>query len=410
MRRARAISLLSLVTLLVAAAVADARTPRPVVRSVSPLSASVGEVMTIQGRNFIPGYGQNMVVLVSSDGRVRYVRSENSTIDSLTIRIPQKIERLLPLVNEQRQPARFSVKVISKRMGRVATNPLAKPTIGPDVGGDCDKDGTPNPTDTDDDADFLPDTIEKTARTNPCVADSDGDKLLDGWEFMSALDLNRSALPYPGKKPYPNALFADAVFDFDGDGLHAWAEHTMWWAGGHKYPLDYSDGDQTTAPEPVGNQVWNDIQYPRGELSDDERDFDRDGLANIYEYRAPDFEPWSPNFPSVERPNFLDPDSDGDGELDGSDDQDHDDVSNIDELIRGTWAMNPCDPYNGDSRTCPRWMSKEEEPRKPQVTCVSRTVMPSEQAIWATDSNPGFVKWIDQADLNVQEVGYCPHY
>ncbi len=42
--------------------------------------------------------------------------------------------------------------------------------IGPDVGGDCDKDGTPNPTDTDDDDDFLPDSIEKTARTNPCVA------------------------------------------------------------------------------------------------------------------------------------------------------------------------------------------------------------------------------------------------
>ena len=50
-----------------------------------------------------------------------------------------------------------------------------------------------------------------------CNADSDGDGVEDGYEYQSAVDLNddeyqqpNTFLPYPGKRPYPNALFADA--------------------------------------------------------------------------------------------------------------------------------------------------------------------------------------------------------
>jgi hypothetical protein len=256
-------------------------------------------------------------------------------------------------------------------MSRIAKGALSQPLVGPDVAEDCDKDGTPNDTDMDDDNDVLPDFLEEHAKTNPCAPDSDGDQLLDGWEYLSAIDLNKNNLPYPGKKPYPNALYADAEIDYDGDGLYAWAEHTMWLWGGHTYPLDYSDGNQTTVPEPVNGNVWNDLQYRWDELSDDERDFDKDGLANIYEFRHASFEPWG--FPSVIRPDFMDPDTDGDGVLDGYDDQDHDDFSNIQELRAGTWTMNPCDP-DPVSRTCPRWLAPTEQPKKPTLTCYSRTL------------------------------------
>ena len=30
--------------------------------------------------------------------------------------------------------------------------------------------------------------------------------MTDGWEFYSAKDLNVKAVPYPGKRPFPNAL------------------------------------------------------------------------------------------------------------------------------------------------------------------------------------------------------------
>ena len=399
MRYARSITLLSLLTLLLAIPAADARTPRPYVKSVTPLSASVGEQMTVQGYYFRKGYAENTVVFVANDGRVSYVKSEHSTRTKLTVIVPQRVERLLDReANGDRVPTKLRIKVIARRMSRLAKRPLAQPTIGPDVGGDCDNDGIPNPTDTDDDNDVLPDSVEETARTNPCVGDSDGDKLVDGWEYMSALDLNNNAVPYPGKRPYPNALFADSEIDYDGDGLHAWAEHWLWALGGASYPIDYSDGDQTTKPS-APTMAWNDFDGDNV-LSDEERDFDNDGLANFYEYRHPAFEPWSPSFPATFRSDMFDADTDGDGVKDGWDDQDHDDVSNIDELRAGTWAMNPCDP--GIGRTCPRWLAPEEEPRKPEFTCITRSPLadPPYSPRWALESElaPG------------DTVGYCPEY
>ncbi len=400
MRHARVIALFSLLTLLATASVADARTARPYVKSVTPLHASVGEEMTIRGFYFRKGYAENTVVFVARGGRVSYVKSEHSTRKKLTVIVPKKVERLLNRgADGSRVATKFRIKVIARRMSRLAKRKLAQPTIGPDVGGDCDKDGIPNPSDTDDDGDFLPDSIEETARTNPCVADSDGDKLLDGWEYMSGLDLNRNALPYPGKRPYPNALFADATVDHDGDGLHAWVEHGLWWAGGAKYPIDYSDGDQKTKPEPTGTKVWNDWDYD-GILSDDERDWDNDGLANIYEYWSADFQPWEPSFPGTLRPDYTDPDTDGDGVLDGWDDQDHDDVSNVDELRMGSWAMNPCDP--GDSRVCPRWLADSAVPKKPKNLCITTSMLLDP---------PRHPHWAEDGDVTpTPDSGYCPTY
>ena len=397
-RTSRAIALLLLATLLLGVSAADARTPRPYVKSVSPLRASVGELMTIQGFYFRKGYAENTVVFVASDGRVSYVKSEHSTRRKLTVIVPKTVERLLDTdANGAQVPTKFRIKVIGRRMSRLAKRPLAQPTIGPDVGGDCDKDEIPNPTDGDDDNDQLPDGIELEIRTNPCVSDSDGDKLLDGWEYLSGLDLNTNALPYPAKRPYPNALFADAAVDHDGDGLWAWAEHTMWWLGGRKYPIDYSDGDQTSQPDPTGAAIWNDWDRD-GSLADDERDFDNDGLANIYELRLPGFQPWEPQFPGAVRPDMFDPDTDGDGVPDGLDDQDHDDFSNIQELRDGTWPMNPCDPVA--SRTCPRWLEESDTPKIPAHLCSSRTIV-----------GGGIVKWFnDGGEGGSADEGPCPIY
>jgi hypothetical protein len=394
MRRALATALLALAVTAPGAAAAD--TPRPVVKSVSPLRAAVGEVMTITGRHFKPGQSTNVVVFVKRK-RVVYVRADNATEDSISLLLPKKLERLMPSSGEARTPTRFGVKVISSRMGKVATRALAKPTIGPDVGGDCDRDGEPNPVDVDDDNDFLFDTEEEKARTNPCGADSDGDKLLDGWEYLSALDINHNAVPYPAKRPFPNALFADADVDYDGDGMPAWAEHVMWWSGDRKRPLSYSDGDQTTRPE--GDPGPWDFNAPWGQFSDDERDWDLDGLANIVELRFKTLEPWE-GYPGSVRPHFMDADTDGDGIKDGDDDQDHDDISNRAELLAGTWAMNPCDPLGGDSRTCPLWVTEGEQPSAPGDLCLSQTLL------------TGSVKWFEYTRPDVmapEELAkFCP--
>jgi hypothetical protein len=58
-------------------------------------------------------------------------------------------------------------------------------------------------------------------------------------------------------------------------------------------------------------------------------------------------QPYSP-------PSPIDPDSDGDGVLDGADDQDFDGWSNVQELVRGPYRVHPYNPCLPDytSPTC----------------------------------------------------------
>src|SRR3954454_11610204 len=85
---------------------------------------------------------------------------------------------------------------------------------------------------------------------------------------------------------------------------------------------------------------------PDGYLSDDERDEDGDGLSNYQETIGPmQGQSWWTTFYPGEKPftavaafetgtQVDDPDTDGDGILDGADDQDHDDYPNIVEQSR----------------------------------------------------------------------------
>ena len=86
--------------------------------------------------------------------------------------------------------------------------------------------------------------------------------MTDGWEFYAAKDLNIKAVPYPGKRPFPNALDpsdgakggTSSGIDFDGDGLTSVEEYRAWRYTGSSFieakaggldlesPLGYSDG------------------------------------------------------------------------------------------------------------------------------------------------------------------------
>jgi hypothetical protein len=211
------------------------------------------------------------------------------------------------------------------------------------VGGvDVDGDGVDNINDDDDDGDGLLDTIEQEFGTNVLLADSDGDKVPDGFEYQSALDLNSIALPFPGKRPYPNPLDkTDGTTDFDGDGMTLREEFRAWNVTGRPVPLSYSDGSQRTGG---------------GTITDDDKDADADGLSNYTELSGPmtpqwwttfydgaNEDPFSRRIAPLERPypsrtylgtDFADTDTDGDGLADGADDEDHDGFTNAFEVAR----------------------------------------------------------------------------
>jgi hypothetical protein len=344
----------------------------PVVKSVSPKAVKVGDQLTIRGRNFRPGAGKTKVFFVRVKGKgVGSAAAETATRRRVVVIVPTTLND--PLAGKS---ARFRVRVLAKRFGKwtpVKKSPVIAPSAATDGGGagpgspeaDCDLDGTPNATDTDDDNDLLSDTQEAVQLgTLPCNGDTDGDGVQDGFEYQSALDLNRTVLhgatpptPYPGKRPFPNPLFPDAGIDFDGDGLDSADEHGLWLKyGAHVFPLNYSAGLKTTVPTPapaapeleqLDSASWSG-QFD-GQLNDGERDADADGLANWDESHGRMTPEWWPatykgkvagtkketpypvSYPGT---NMVDPDTDGDGVLDGPDDQDHDGLTNMFEVVR----------------------------------------------------------------------------
>ncbi len=294
-RRRRAITLLSLAALLLASPLAEAREPRPYVKSVSPLSVSVGEVMTIKGFYFTPGYPENVVVFVARDGRVSYVRSEHSTKRSMTADRAEEVERILTVSDGIRKPTKFRIKVISTldeppREGRALRSPDR-----PRRRRRLRQRRHAEPTDTDDDNDCCPTPSSTTAKTNACLARQ------RRRQARGRLGVPVGPRPEPQQPPVPRqaalperpirgrrSSTSTATASTRGPSTPCGS------ATARRYPLNDSDGDQHTVDEPVSEHPLERL-LPARELSDDERDFDNDGISNIFEYGRR-FEPWK-DFP-----------------------------------------------------------------------------------------------------------------
>src|SRR4051812_15197775 len=396
-------ALLSALLVLSSTASAAKRPPTPEIKSISPLAVKVGEKLTVKGKNFVPGKNKTRVFFVRRGGGTAVARAESATRTKLVVTVPAQLDKVL-----SGKSARVQLRVLTKRFGKLSAakrSPIVSPAAAgtPGTGtpadptgpnGDCDKDGVLNSAETDMDNDLLSNTDEAALKLQPCNPDTDADGVTDGYEYQSALDLNRttlfgspSATPYPAKRPYPNPLFADSDVDYDGDGLSLGQESILWTKfGTHTLDLNYSDGKQTTvqtaAPgDPVLQQLdtaSSADHFGDGWLDDGERDADGDGLSNWDEANGRMTQAWwtaEYNKSPTEKPypikyagvDFTDPDSDGDTVPDGADDEDHDGLTNEFEVARpwnwwmtyvstaydgtndGTYAPNPyarTNPYN----------------------------------------------------------------
>lgn len=346
--------------------------PFPTISKVTPARARVGETLTIRGRNYLVGKNRTTVVFKRDGKRAIFVKAQVSTKTMLKVTVPKALEEQLGVKNGVPLFTRYRLRVGAKRFGKRYTanklivGPEAKPTVnveecakvlaGADPGGDLDND-------------LLTNAEERAiALMNPCDPDTDRDGMTDGWEFYSAKDLNQRAIPYPGKRPWPNPLMPDAGSDYDGDGLRAKQEHDLWAQFGRPYQtlanredLLYSDGTKTSnGPGPSQladlptlqanaaacgytvvppNLGYMGIGYvnPSVPVEDNEKDADHDGLNNWAEANGWMQQAWWLAIFKDEKPyplrgfQDLDPidgDVDGDGCLDGLDDQDADDWPN----------------------------------------------------------------------------------
>ncbi|HKG40454.1 MAG TPA: IPT/TIG domain-containing protein [Conexibacter sp.] len=344
-------------------------TPLPVIKSVKPLRLTIGETLTIVGRNFLPGRGRNTVVFFHDGAPAIFLRAGTATKTRMTVKLTTKLGRFLTVRNNgDRAPTRFRLRVLARRFGARFTPPKLSPLVlpspprrtagAPPAAPTCTLASAAAAPTADTDGDALTNALEIRVKTDPCIADSDGDSIPDGYEYEAALDYNSRALPYPGKRPYPNPLDpSDAKTDYDSDGLSMADEHAAWVLYGHStFPLNYSDGTQTSGGPvavPPGTE-WADLNRD-GFLTDDEKDLDGDGLTNWDEAHGRMTPPWwqaaypgeAPYTLTYQQTDWLDPDTDGDTLPDGPDDVDHDGFANADEVTRfRTWVQpfNPCLP------------------------------------------------------------------
>jgi hypothetical protein len=284
-----ALALLALSVSLVAVAPAWAKkAATPTIKSISPLSANIGQKLTIRGTGFVRGKKKNTVVFMGAGKRAVWVKADKATTKAITVTLPNSLTAILTNKSGTLTDTRLQIRIIAKKSGHAFTKLSKSPKVGPKNGatpgsGNC----VPHPSNpsADTDSDMLPDALEVALGTDPCKYDTDGDGVSDGYEYQSALDLNRNAnagsIPWPAasKKPYPNPLDAtDANTDFDGDSLTLIEEYqaSFAWKIGidPKHVLQtflpyapspnpnnnvmvvaYSDGDQTTNPGPSGNPI-----------------------------------------------------------------------------------------------------------------------------------------------------------
>jgi hypothetical protein len=252
------------------AAEAKSKPKQPVVTSIKPMKANIGDTITIYGRNFIRGKGRNTVVFKRDGARAVFVKSDVATLRQVRVVLPERLSDFLATKDGKLTFTRFQIRVLSKRFGKAYTKVTGSPMIGPavpkeevkptgpngepakpDSDGDCDGDGVKNSVDADDDDDLLSDAQESGLKLDACKRDTDADGVEDGFEYRSAKDLNDDRgdgfTPYPGKRPYANPLDgADGNMDFDGDGLTLTDEYKLWVSYGTRdlNGLNYSDGKQ----------------------------------------------------------------------------------------------------------------------------------------------------------------------
>jgi hypothetical protein len=417
LRTLRSLSLVLACALLVAPAAANAgpvahhaaakkaKSAYPVVSKIAPRKIQIGQKLTITGAHFRPG--KSSVAFYKTGKAVIFATADSATSTRIVVTVPAKLASLLVVTNGSAKPTMLRIRVIGAKMGRSWTQNSRSPIVSPIPGAlapgaspdqvaaqaaaqaykTCQDTAAANAA-GDQDADGVSNGTERTYRLDPCNPDTDADSITDGYEFSSAIDLNGNAVPYPGKRPWPNPLDpTDTGYDFDGDGLLLWQEFTLWNTGHSGFPLtQYSDGNQNTGgTQPVTTTAQGYLDLDKdGNLTDDERDFDGDGLSNMTEYNFRGTQNWWKAIAWYDQPHGdgtnhaysepwysirafsdvdpVDADSDGDGILDGADDQDNDGWTNFVEMQLSraevgyrVHPFNPClpDPH---ARVCSRWL------------------------------------------------------
>ena len=187
----------------------------------------VGTKLTITGKNFKRGKAKNSVLFRRDKGKALFVKADVSTTKKLTVVVPKTLEKYMidqgrrarrrrasacacsPPSSPRPSPTAKALAVIGPEKPRRPTPPTA-PACRPRPTATATATASRTRVDLDDDNDLLADTLELSLKLDPCVGDTDGDGVEDGFEYQSAIDLNNDdyqspnvVAPVPGQDAVP---------------------------------------------------------------------------------------------------------------------------------------------------------------------------------------------------------------
>ena len=148
------------------------------------------------------------------DGRSAFAKPRRASRTKLAVKVPVAVGRLVARKSGSAKPTRFKLRVLAGKFSKFTSRRLSPVVVpassGSGPGGGGGSGGAAGCPAHDYDGDLLPNALEAQLKLDPCIADTDGDSVEDGYEYQAAVDLNHNPrslpLPYPGKRPYPNPL------------------------------------------------------------------------------------------------------------------------------------------------------------------------------------------------------------
>src|SRR3954468_13161483 len=118
-------ALVSALLVTCASALAATTSPAPTVSSVSPMNITVGEKLTVTGKNFIPGKGKTRVLFVRKGGGAAFARAESATKTKLVVTLPAQLDKVLA-----GKASRIQIRVLGKKFGKLSAagkSPIVTP-------------------------------------------------------------------------------------------------------------------------------------------------------------------------------------------------------------------------------------------------------------------------------------------
>ena len=111
---------------------AKKRKKAPVIQSVAPKNVSIGETLTIRGKNFVRGRDKNTVVFKRDNSKAVFVKAEVGTRKLLRVTVPTASPISSSSLDGTQIATPFRLRVLAKKLSKKFTTGSLVPLIGPE--------------------------------------------------------------------------------------------------------------------------------------------------------------------------------------------------------------------------------------------------------------------------------------